>query len=157
MQFRIDFRVTNHGWADVEIADGLSVAAFKASYLHDSLLELANAAIALLAGAQECSAVFMDEPGEHHVVFRRFSGIGASFVEIRRFDDWASWGIHQKDEFSVVSKYFMDSRAFAEAVEATLSREHERLGEIEYRRRWVENDFPTRKLSELREALAAAQ
>lgn len=64
-----------------------------ASYLHDSLRDLASAARALVGGAAEVRVLFMDEPGEHELILRR-AGEDAVEVEVLWYDDWKSWKMH---------------------------------------------------------------
>jgi len=89
---RLNYRVLDAGWAKVEISCDEAHIELTASYLHDSLRDLASAALALVNGAREVTVIFMDEPGEHHVVFRRADGENVD-LDILWYSDYKSWGI----------------------------------------------------------------
>src|SRR5215471_2845322 len=85
-----EWALTGTGWATATLRLGdAQPVAMVASYLHDSLRDLAGALIALDGGAKEVAVVLMDEPGEHHVVMRRV-GENELEIEVRWFEDWAS-------------------------------------------------------------------
>jgi hypothetical protein len=68
---RINYELEHAGWATVTLECGGQQVTMAASYLHDSLRDLARASHSLVEGAEEATVVFMSEPGEHHVVMRR--------------------------------------------------------------------------------------
>jgi hypothetical protein len=69
----------------VRLGDGEPVV-MVASYLHDSLRDLAGALIAFDDGGKEVRVVVMEEPGEHHLVMRR-AGESDLEIEVRWFED----------------------------------------------------------------------
>lgn len=123
------------------------------SYLHDSLYDLTTAASAVLRGATEATVVFMDEPGEHQLLLRQTEPGHLDF-EVRWFDDWASWGMHSPDAFEIVLTGSTTTSCFAEAVLAVLDRLWSELGPQEYKKRWVEHDFPAERHEQLKALVA---
>ncbi len=45
MKFSLSYKVEEHGWATIYVSDGIETIDSAVSYLHDSLLELAEMAI----------------------------------------------------------------------------------------------------------------
>ena len=71
----IEYKLADHGWADVRFTNGLSgsdriIVEEGVSYLHDSLEQLADMAIDLQRGAEQAFAAFVNEPGETQLVVR---------------------------------------------------------------------------------------
>jgi hypothetical protein len=130
------------------IRDGSSSADVTVSYLHDSLRELAEAARALLRGADQGRIVFMGEPGEAQLLFRR-RGDALSY-EVRWFDDWNSWGMHPSENFKVILSGTTTVRRFIGEVRGQMEALIQEHGLEGYRKRWVEHEFPMDLLTELR-------
>jgi hypothetical protein len=149
MGFTLTYELEGAGWATARIQDGDSHMDVTVSYLHDSLRELAEAACALLSGAHSARVVFMDEPGEIHLVLDRVDDVLR--CEARWFEDWSSWGMHPADRFKVVFSGVTTVHRFVGEVRKELEallREHGLSG---YKAKWVEHDFPDDLLSELRQ------
>ena len=89
---RFNYKVFDAGWAMMKITCGKDYVELTASYLHDSLRDLASAVLALIDGAREATAIFMDESGEHHVNFRRVGDEDID-IEVLWYSDWKSWGL----------------------------------------------------------------
>jgi hypothetical protein len=138
MQF--DYKLTGSGWATAMIANGDQEIEMTVSYLHDSLEQLAQSVLALHAGQPEATTVFMDEPGEHHVIFSLVSKSAVN-VTVKWFNDWQSWGLpHQPPEtwleFSTtLSELHLQVLAAFDALLA----EH---GVSGYAASWGEHEFP---------------
>lgn len=66
--FRCSYILDGTGWATVSVSENDRQVDMTASYLHDSLRELSQAALDLCDGNSAVTVVFMDEPGEHHLV-----------------------------------------------------------------------------------------
>lgn len=96
-QERIGYVLSGTGWATLSIRADAGLIAVAVSYLHDSLGDLARMGLDLAKGAKSAAAVFMDEPGEVHVVVTGDDDEMA--FELRRYRDWASWGITAMDDF----------------------------------------------------------
>jgi hypothetical protein len=147
---RLNYGLHNAGWATVTLECTDQRVEMAASYLHDSLRDLALAAKSLRAGSPEVTVVFMDEPGEHELVLRRGDG-DAVTVEVWWHDDWKSW----KMSSSPGTRKLFGSTTVAHVRGQVLS-ELQRLlrenGETGYREKWGEHAFPTEELRQLEEA-----
>ncbi len=74
--FHFSYELDGAGWATARIDHGNVSVDMTASYLHDSLRELANAVFRISrALTAEQRVVFMDEPGEHQLTLRRWATI----------------------------------------------------------------------------------
>lgn len=144
---RLSYTVGDAGWADIQIECGGVVIEMAASYLHDSLLDLLSATTAIASGAQEAKAIFMDEPGEHHLNLRRIDDQCVG-IEVRWYDDWQSWGIGSSTS-SVVLQCETRLAHLRGQVLSAARKIVEEVGPAEYRARWQEHDFPAQQLADL--------
>lgn len=112
-----------------------------ASYLHDSLDALARSAVDLRNGSSTATVVFMDEPGEHHLILSRARDDELR-VEVRWFNDWASWNMHPADQFDTVFEGRTTIPAFVSAVVGVLDDVLKEWGVDGYLQKWVEHPFP---------------
>ena len=151
MSLAIVYRVDQAGWADAEIYDEHSRVRLTASYVSDTLTQLAESALAVLDGADTARVVFEEEPGEQHVVFRSFPNRASSIVEIRRFADEPP-DPKASRAYSVVGKLAASRREFATAVESALSAVLAECGIHGYERRWG-LPFPVALHTKLRKRL----
>jgi hypothetical protein len=144
-----EWALTGSGWATatMRLGDGQPLE-MTASYLHDSLRDLAGALIALDEGSKEVQAVLMAKPGEHHVVMRR-AGEAELEIEVRWFADWASWNMHSLDDYETVARGVVRWRKFRGCVVSCMRRLLGELGPEGYRKKWVEHDFPVQELARL--------
>jgi hypothetical protein len=141
-QERIGYVLSGTGWATLSFRADAGPMAFAVSYLHDSLGDLARMGLDLVKGAQHASAVFMDEPGEVHLVVTGEKDELA--FELRRYRDWASWGITAMDDYEVVDRGTLQRVDLVRNIHAILERIYVELGLAKYRELWVEHDFPLR-------------
>ncbi len=146
---KLTYTVLNAGWAEVNVREGDADIEMVASYLHDSLRDLAQAAVNLLQGVSEQRCVFMDEPGEHqfHLTKREDK---AYTLQIHWYDDWESWGMHPPDQRDLVLDSEITSQDFASEVLSNLLLINKELGPEVYKKRWIENDFPTDLMLQLK-------
>ena len=146
---RIDYVLDGSGWALATVSVGDHEAAMTVSYLHDSLGQLADATLELVADGTEVTVVFMAEPGEHHLIARRCGDAVA--VEVRWFKDWASWGMYPPGRYQVVLGGTCTVAAFRQQVVAALERVLAEFGVSGYKAKWVEHDFPVAALKRLKQ------
>jgi hypothetical protein len=147
---RFDYVLDGAGWATATAVVGGRDVAMTVSYLHDSLGQLADAILELEAGREEAAVVFMSEPGEHHLVFRRAGdNVG---VEARWFKDWASWGMYPPDRYEVVAAGTSPFAVVREQVVAALGRVLAEHGVEGYKAKWVEHEFPVAAHERLKHA-----
>lgn len=147
MKFEIEYKLENHGWATVVLTDGEAEHASPVSYLHDSLTELAQMAIDLKNGLAEAKTIFMDEPGELQLVVSAEGEV--AHYEGRWFNDWASWGMHPESEYQVVAKGRCSVARVIQQIISVLLNIHQDIGPDEYKKRWIEHEFPIKQFQEL--------
>ncbi|MEO0423151.1 MAG: hypothetical protein AAF184_12490 [Pseudomonadota bacterium] len=137
----IDYVLDGTGWATAVWDHGTRVE-MTASYLHDSLDELAESVL-VLRRSSEMKVSFFDEPGEHQVVLHR-EGEVLSY-SIRWFHDWVEWGLCSPDRFRVVAEGTVLFARYSQQVSSVLYRLLREHGEDGYRSKWVEHPFPIDK------------
>jgi hypothetical protein len=147
---RFDYVLDGAGWATATVLVSGHEVAIVVSYLHDSLGQLADAILELEAGQQEATVVFMSEPGEHHLVFRRIGDSVA--VEVRWFKDWASWGMYPPERYEIVAVGTSPFAVVREQVVAALNRVLAEHGVEGYKAKWVEHEFPVTAHERLKHA-----
>lgn len=150
MKLGIDYKLENHGWATVILTDHTTKYDSPVSYLHDSLAELAQMAIDLKNGKSEAKVVFMDEPGELQLVVNVFDEI--AHYEGRWFDDWASWNMHPESEYKVVIHGACSVARVIQQITSILWNIYQNVGEAEYKKLWVEHEFPIKQFKFLANA-----
>ena len=146
-QERIGYALSGTGWATLSFRADAGPVEFAVSYLHDSLADLARMALDLAKGAQGAAAVFMDEPGEVHLVV---TGEKDDLVfELRHYRDWASWGITAMDDYEVLDRGDIRRVDMVRNIHAILERIYVDVGLVKYRELWVEHEFPLGAYEEL--------
>ena len=151
MGFTLTYDLEGAGWAMAQIQDGESKIDATISYLHDTLKELGEAARALFGGAKTARVVFMDEPGEVQLLLCQ-EGNSLNY-ELRRFDDWNSWGMHPDDKFETIHRGTTTVQRFCGEVLKEFDALLSQHGEDGYREKWHEAGFPTSLHGELRQLL----
>jgi hypothetical protein len=61
--FRLTYKLTGAGWAEAEVSDGVEQLHITVSYIGPGIEAAADAAIALLQGAEHAEFEWWDEPG----------------------------------------------------------------------------------------------
>ncbi|MGJ7528192.1 hypothetical protein [Variovorax sp. GB1P17] len=141
-QERIAYVLSGTGWATLSFRADAGPMDFAVSYLHDSLGDLARMGLDLVKGASHATAIFMDEPGEVHLMV---TGDKEDLAfELRRYRDWASWGITAMDDYEVLDHGTIRRVELVRNIHAILGRIHVDVGLAKYRELWVEHDFPLR-------------
>jgi len=117
------------------------------SYLRDSLRELANAVLRLRNGKSKATVIFMDEPGEHHLLLKR---VGDDVkIEIIWFEDWASWKLKPDTEPKSVFAATVPLSDFLLAAINALTILLNTFGLEGYKKMWVEHEFPLAEYQKL--------
>ena len=146
--FKFEYKLHDAGWAEaIAYAQDKSVH-MTVSYLHDSLCELADAAKSLIYGADSAKVVFMDEPGEHQIIFEK-KDENVTF-EVRWFDDWASWKMYPADKYKVVLSGSTTLKRVTGEIFASLKNIHDTHGLKKYIELWVEHEFPINEFNQLK-------
>ncbi|MFT4175478.1 MAG: hypothetical protein QM627_02370 [Luteolibacter sp.] len=148
MTFSLTYDLEGVGWATVQIQDGKNKVDVTVSYLHDTLRELGEAALALRNGADSVRVVFMDEPGEVHFLGKR-RGDSIDY-ELRWFHDWNSWGMHPDDQFKTFQIGSLTIVKFCEEVQKEFAALLAEYGVEGYKEKWREHEFPTDLFRELK-------
>jgi hypothetical protein len=143
---RIEYRVEDAGWATVDVVCSGHHLQMTASYLHDSLRELARMALAVDV-EDESRVVFMDEPGEHHLIVRRETA-EILRVEVRYFQDWKSWNMDDGDG-ELRLQCATSPAELRWQVLAALRSVLAECGVDGYREKWGEHEFPTSEYAAL--------
>ncbi|MEM9679569.1 MAG: hypothetical protein AAF901_04530 [Bacteroidota bacterium] len=152
MPIDFQYNLGNAGWADAAISAGDDSATMTVSYLHDSLGELTNSMNLLLKGDKESKIIFMDEPGEHLMSLIN-SDDNKLEIEVRWFDDWASWDMHSKKEYEVVFKRTTSLYDFANKVCNNLDQIYINEGTEGYKEKWVKHEYPLNAYLKLKKLL----
>jgi len=147
---RLRYILHDAGWATAIISCEDQTVEMTASYLHDALDDLASAVIGIVNGANEVTATFMNEPGEHQLVIRRQGEANVS-LEVRWYDDWQSWGMGTSD-YKVVLSCVTRLAHLRGQVLSALKGVLEEHGEVGYKERWGEHEFPLEQLRKLQAA-----
>ncbi|MCB1581506.1 MAG: hypothetical protein KDI92_00475 [Xanthomonadales bacterium] len=147
MKLSIEYELENAGWARLKLSNETDSYEASVSYLNDSLCELAQLAIDLKNGRKETKTIFMDEPGELHLVIILRNNLAE--YEARWFEDWASWNMHSIDDYKVVLSGGTCPNQIIEQITSILLNIIDNVGMEKYKELWVEHDFPAKHLDEL--------
>ena len=136
----IDYKLQNAGWALVKISNEYKHTVICASYLHDSLKELAESALQLNT-KNEKKVVFMDEPGEHWLVLKKINDKEIEF-ELRWYDHWASKNFVSEEKYKVVLTGKTTLIKYINQVRKNLIQIYDEFGPELYKEKWIKHDFP---------------
>jgi|SRR5215813_1355025 len=150
MGVQIYYELVGTGWARCKICVDDTCATVTASYLSDALDDLASAIAAALRGHPRATASFTEEPGEYRWIFEPLPD-GMVSVRILEFNEM--WGDRPDDEGQLVFSAQCRLRTLAGALLSELQRLERTYGTVGYREKWVEYDFPSTRLNELKELL----
>jgi len=151
----LEYDVEDGGWATATLRHQGGAVAMTVSYLHDSLGELTRAAISLAGGASKAEVVFMDEPGEHHLVLSRRESLLELVVEW--YDGWVSWNVDPPEEPKPVLSVVVGVDEFCAAVRDAVGSVLATHGVDGYLDRWGEHEFPSSDFEHLSELVGAGE
>lgn len=143
----IEYKIVGSGWANGKIGNGKKRVKFAISYLNDSLKELTESAIEIREKDFK-SVVFMEEPGEHVLILNRKEENKIDY-ELRWYKDWWSWNLIDVNNFESVIKGETTIPKYINQVRNVMIRIMNELGPDEYRKKWVEHDFPIAEFEKL--------
>jgi len=143
----LTYHLDGAGWATATIANEGEHRDMTASYLSDSLLEMTQAAICLLEGADAVRFSFDDEPGEHRCIITRVSDADAR-IRVLWFD--GLWSGLPDERGSEVFTCTTTTARFCGEVLSCLQRLLADHGLEGYKTLWVSHDFPSEKYERLR-------
>jgi hypothetical protein len=145
------YELTGTGWSACRLSIGDERCEVTASYLSDALGELASAVEDVLRRPDvDARAVFVEEPGEYRW---RFLEAGDERVRVKIIE-FPDWGNADDAAGKVIFDGECGRRSLAESVARALRRLLSVHGERGYREKWLENDFPRRRLDAIEELLS---
>lgn len=147
-KFQFQYELLDHGWASARIRHGDISVDMTASYLHDSLRELANATFAISHGAVETRVVFVDEPGAHQLTLARVTEETCDY-SVTWFKDWTSCGIHDSPGSRHICDGTVSVRRILQQVYNAMGSMYDIYGETGYKSRWGNHDFPLQEMRRL--------
>jgi len=150
MKFTISYKLEEHGWAIINISNGNEIIERPVSYLHDSLLELAEMALQIKSGISESITIFMDEPGE--IQLRIITNNNEATYEVRSYKDWASWGMHSFDDYELLLKGTTTPTRIIQQITKVLWEINKNIGPEKYKELWCEHEFPKEQYNKLANA-----
>ena len=149
---KLSYRMDGTGWATATIADAGREREMVVSYLSDSVLEMARAAIGLLEGAPSARFCFADEPGEHRCIVDRISDREAR-IRVLWFEElWSGLPSERGEE---VFECTCTVARFCGEVLACLQSLLKEHGMDGYKSLWVLHDFPADELARLSQLVRA--
>lgn len=144
----LKYKLENAGWAMVTIGNGTTHERLGVSYLHDSLKELAVSAIRI-RDKTELSVIFMEEPGEMHLLLTRARDTKLNF-ELRWFKDWASWNMISQDDYEIILTGETTVTSYINQVRSVLTKIYDEIGLELYKKKWIEHEFPITEYEKLK-------
>ena len=143
----INYSLKDSGWAILELNNGHKVVKFDISYLYDSLKKLAESAIEL-KDKNEKSVIFMDEPGEHWLVLKK-QGKKIEY-ELRWYKEWANWNLINEEKFEIKLTGSSTLTQYINEVRRNLISIYYNFGIEQYKKKWVQHDFPLSEYKKLK-------
>jgi len=151
MALSISFNLVGAGWAECGISIDNKIIVLTASYLEDALGNIADATLRIAQGEKSAYAIFAEEPGEYRWRLTRINEKEIS-IEILWFDDWK--GFRQSDDKGkVILQFEYPLLAFTRRVITCLSDTLNKYGLEDYKKKWIEHEFPSNTYDELRNIL----
>lgn len=144
-QPNLTYELQGSGWAVATFGDGSTVT-LSASYLHDTLKDLATSAIDVRAG-RSSTVLFMDEPGEMRLELEPYGD--EIHYALKSFADWASWGLQSDDDYRLIVQGAMAAAHYRAEVVKILSKIYRDIGTERYKEMWIEHEFPAREFEAL--------
>jgi len=144
----IEYIVEDAGWADCRINNGETVTECNVSYLHDTLLELAQSAIKI-QNRKNVSVVFMSEPGEHQLILNRINETDIDF-ELRWYSDWASLGMYDENDFEIMQSGKTTVAKYVNQIRNLMLKIMDEIGAELYNEKWVSHEFPIAEFNQLK-------
>lgn len=138
------------GWASATFTDSSGESTLMdVSYLHDTLGNLADAALKLARGSKKEVVVFMAEPGEHQLLLTQ-SNCSLKYT-LTWHSDWTSLNITGATPPKVEAAGQVDLLDFTRNIYDICHCIFTQFGEAGYKMKWLEHDFPMIQYNELSE------
>ena len=136
------------GWATAIIGNGSLMQHIRISYLHDSLKQLAESALFIKEDKAK-RVIFMDEPGEHHLVISKCSEKEIAY-ELRWYNDHTDWNAIEDDKFILILSGKTTTINYVNEVRHILKTIWERYGSQSYKEKWINHEFPIHTFKQLK-------
>lgn len=136
----IDYILEDAGWAIVKISNEYKQIVLSASYLHDSLKNLAESAIELNT-KQEKTVIFMDEPGEYWLVLKKLDNSKIEY-QLRWYEHWASKNLISEEKYKLMLSGSTTLPKYINQIRKNLIHIHENIGPVLYKEKWIQYEFP---------------
>lgn len=148
---KIDYRLVGSGWAECTICTDEGSCELSTSYLSDALGNLVLAAAAVLSGAHSISVGFDEEPGEFRWSVTRMD---SSTIRLNILSFEELWGNRPDAEGSVLFSWIGPPLEFGRSVRDAAEALLQKHSLADYKKQWVEHDFPSTELELLRSHIA---
>ncbi|HFC11556.1 MAG TPA: hypothetical protein ENJ56_01835 [Anaerolineae bacterium] len=135
-----------HGWAAVCLSDGKNVIDTPVSYLHDSLLELAEMALIIKMGHTNSKVVFVQEPGELQFIVTITNKL--AHYEVRQFKEWISGSARTSSNYEIVLHGNTAPARIVQQITQVLWKIQQKIGIEAYQVRW-QHPFPMQQFKQL--------
>ena len=145
-KLKVTFGDPHYGWLTVRVAWGDPAVSFDASYVHNSLWDLAVALHSLLLVEGQARVVWNTEPVEYEMRFKR-SGDTVHF-ELVEFPDYGRANVAGQTHVTLLGTYNDICRPFWRALRELQSR----YSEQEFQQ-LMQMPFPTSEVEKLTQAL----
>lgn len=147
-----DYRLVGTGWSEARFAIDEAWVTLTASYLEDALGGLLGAMLKIALGDEKARCSWEEEPGEYRWILTRDGE--RLRVQILAFPDLYD---NSPDE---QGRPVLDAETYVRPVIAAVVRGAERVlaehGASGYREKWVDHDFPSEELQQLKRHLDGA-
>ena len=143
---KIEYNLLETGWAEFTFRNSEKSIEVSASYLHDSLLELAEATLLLCKGSKEADVTFVEEPGHHRLILKRN---GQDRINLK-FQWFKEWPTRKEKPDQEVFKIDASLTELKEQVLGVLKHIEEQIGPDEYHKLWKNHEFPSKQYQRLR-------
>ncbi|MBJ2176477.1 hypothetical protein JBL43_19660 [Aureibaculum sp. A20] len=144
----IEYILGENGWATANIGNGNIIQQMNVSYLHDTLKQLAESAL-FIKDQKGKRIIFMDEPGEHHLIIYRLSEKEIEY-ELRWYDTWANWNATQDEKFTLILSEKTTITNYINEVRNVLINIWENYGVESYKEKWINHQYPTSEFEKLK-------
>lgn len=135
----IDYNVEDHGWACIHISNGSLIEDIYASYLYDSLKDLADSALEIEAKKHK-TVYFVMEPGECQLVLTMINDKEIEY-HLDLYKEWSSNNT-QREPATRILKGKCSLVNYKNEIRRNLIKIMTDLGPELYKEKWQLRDFP---------------
>ncbi|WP_370000922.1 hypothetical protein [Winogradskyella sp.] len=144
----LDYNLEEAGWAIAKIGNGEKTVVLTVSYLHDTLKDLAKSAI-YIKEKKAKRIVFMDEPGEHHLILNKISETEIEY-ELKWYEDWIDWNAIEDKKYKSLLLGKTKITRYINEVRNILIEIYDSIGIVGYKEKWINHEFPLKEFKHLK-------